>query len=79
MGHSAHVTNVRFTHDASRLISVGGADHAIFQWRFLPEGVKPEDQVIPEAASGYVDSNSEESDSDLSDVDELDSDIENVS
>ena len=37
MGHSSHVTNVRFTQDKSRVISIGGADHAIFQWRFIPE------------------------------------------
>lgn len=38
VGHSAHVTNIRFTHDKSRVISTGGADHAVFQWRFIPEG-----------------------------------------
>ena len=37
VGHSSHVTNVRFTKDKSRVISIGGADHAIFQWRFLTE------------------------------------------
>lgn len=36
-GHSSHVTNVRFNLDHTRVISVGGADHAIFQWRFIPE------------------------------------------
>ena len=35
VGHSAHVTNVRFSHDQRHLISVGGADHAVFQWNFL--------------------------------------------
>ncbi|OPL07211.1 hypothetical protein AM593_06715, partial [Mytilus galloprovincialis] len=38
IGHSAHVTNVRFSHDRNRVISTGGADHAVFQWRFLPDG-----------------------------------------
>ena len=37
VGHSSHVTNVRFNKDKSRVISIGGADHAIFQWRFIPE------------------------------------------
>ncbi len=37
VGHSAHVTNVRFTHDQHHVISVGGADNAIFEWRFLSE------------------------------------------
>ena len=46
VGHSAHVTNVRFTNDDHHVISLGGADHAIFQWRFLPQGVE-----LPEAAT----------------------------
>ena len=37
VGHSSHVTNVRFSKDQSRVISIGGADHAIFQWRFIGE------------------------------------------
>ncbi|KAL8185117.1 UNVERIFIED_CONTAM: Echinoderm microtubule-associated protein-like 6 [Gekko kuhli] len=63
VGHSAHATNVRWSHDFQWVISTGGADHSVFQWRFIPE------------ESG-IDSHSEESDSDLSDVPELDSDIE---
>lgn len=39
IGHSAHVTNVRWSNDLQWVISTGGADHAVFQWRFLPEGV----------------------------------------
>uniref|UniRef100_A0A3B4GHX3 EML-like second beta-propeller domain-containing protein n=1 Tax=Pundamilia nyererei TaxID=303518 RepID=A0A3B4GHX3_9CICH len=39
IGHSAHVTNVRWSSDLQWVISTGGADHAVFQWRFLPEGV----------------------------------------
>jgi len=42
VGHSAHVTNVRFTNDDRHVISLGGADHGIFQWRFLPQGVEQE-------------------------------------
>lgn len=32
LGHSAHVVNVRFSEDGSRLCSVGGRDRAVFQW-----------------------------------------------
>ena len=42
VGHSAHVTNVRFTADQHHVISVGGADRAVFQWRFLPGGEEGE-------------------------------------
>ncbi|XP_028844275.1 echinoderm microtubule-associated protein-like 6 isoform X1 [Denticeps clupeoides] len=75
IGHSAHVTNVHWSHDLQWVVTSGGADHSMFQWRFLPEGIM---NGIPEALyqDGCTDSNSEESDSDLSDVPELDSDIE---
>jgi len=33
-GHSSHVTCVRFSHDDAYLISTGGADASIFQWKF---------------------------------------------
>ena len=35
LGHSAHVTGVKFLADDQRLISVGGRDRAVFQWRTL--------------------------------------------
>lgn len=31
---------MRFTNDNHHVISLGGADHGIFQWRFLPQGVE---------------------------------------
>jgi len=41
-GHSAHVTNVRFTPDCATLLSTGGADHAVFQWRLHAAGGQPD-------------------------------------
>lgn len=113
IGHSAHVTNVRWSSDLQWVISTGGADHAVFQWRFLPESVmngvlepllqgtlvsrQNQNSFNPSSSlksplmknssvnlsffwcipsEGYADSNSGESDSDVSDVPELDSDIE---
>ena len=32
-GHSSHVMNVRFSHDDAFLLSVGGQDRAILQWK----------------------------------------------
>lgn len=33
------MTNVRWSHDLQWVLTTGGADHALFQWRFLPEAV----------------------------------------
>ena len=49
VGHSSHVTNCRFTSDKSRVITTGGADHAMFQWRFLHDGMTfDNDDDVPE-------------------------------
>ncbi|MGH0154729.1 UNVERIFIED_CONTAM: hypothetical protein FKN15_028429 [Acipenser sinensis] len=75
VGHSAHVTNVHWSHDLQWVLSTGGADHSVFQWRLMPDRM-PNGCLETSVQDGCVDSNSEESDSDLSDVPELDSDIE---
>ncbi len=68
------MTNVRFLHDASHVISVGGADNAIFQWQFIStDGAVAIDDDVSLANQG---SEVEGSDSELSDVASLDSDLE---
>ena len=63
-GHSAHVTNVRFNHDNEYLISIGGGDTAIFQWKYVEEGGhKAETQM--EEIEEQLDEVGEEYDSDL--------------
>ncbi|XP_043099628.1 echinoderm microtubule-associated protein-like 3 isoform X3 [Puntigrus tetrazona] len=37
-GHGSHVTNVRFTHNDSHLLSMGGKDTCILQWRVKGTG-----------------------------------------
>lgn len=32
-GHSSHVTNVKFTWDDSRVLSTGGEDQCVMQWK----------------------------------------------
>ncbi|XP_036006433.1 echinoderm microtubule-associated protein-like 5 isoform X1 [Fundulus heteroclitus] len=75
LGHSAHITNVRWSHDYQWVITIGGADHSVFQWKFIPERKSKEAlHIAPQET--LADSNSEESDSDQSDVPEMDSEIE---
>lgn len=74
-GHSAHVTNVRFSADEQRVITTGGADNSIFQWRFYEAGVDEADEesLALSSANEFFD---EGTDSEDSDVGEIDSDIE---
>ncbi|XP_035283834.1 echinoderm microtubule-associated protein-like 5 isoform X4 [Anguilla anguilla] len=75
LGHSAHITNARWSHDYQWVITIGGADHSVFQWKFIPERKSKEAlHIAPQET--LADSNSEESDSDQSDVPEMDSEIE---
>ena len=66
-GHSSRVTNVRFTGDDGYMISVGGRDRCVFQWRVLePEA----DQAQAAGDSGL------DSDVDLEAVFNMDVDAE---
>lgn len=54
LGHSAHITNVRWSHDYQWVITIGGADHSVFQWKFVPERkskealhIAPQGEMIP--------------------------------
>ncbi|KAI8515156.1 Echinoderm microtubule-associated protein-like 5 [Branchiostoma belcheri] len=77
-GHSAHVTNVRFTGDYKRLISIGGGDHAIFQWALVGGDAGKGDDDIQGAATGdaFESEDDDDSDSEASDEEDCDSDIE---
>ena len=72
------MTNVRYSCDSTYVISTGGADHAIFQWKFIPEGSASELDDVASTVGDHGESHDEASDSDLSDVEPVDSDIEQV-
>ncbi len=59
IGHSSHVTCVRFTHNDSYVISTGGNDKSIFQWKYLT------DEEAEEEIERYDDINEEENNPDL--------------
>ncbi|OAF70064.1 hypothetical protein A3Q56_02173 [Intoshia linei] len=70
-GHSAHVTNIRISRGRKVVYSIGGADHALFEWSIADKkkGNIPNDAQSYET-DGYTDS-------DDSNVGGLDSDVEN--
>ncbi|XP_020036622.1 echinoderm microtubule-associated protein-like 4 isoform X3 [Castor canadensis] len=43
--HSSHVTNVSFTHSDSHLISTGGKDMSIIQWKVVEKLTLPQNEV----------------------------------
>jgi hypothetical protein len=55
-GHSSHVMNARFSPDDNWVVSVGGKDRAVFQWRFKTLAPPPAKGPVPpwevEAAEG---------------------------
>lgn len=42
-GHSSHITNARFTQNKKYLLTTGGHDKCIFQWRYVEEEEKEAD------------------------------------
>eukprot|EP00941_MAST-03F_sp_MAST-3F-sp1_P000793 g793.t1 len=43
-GHSSHVTKVRFTADDSRLLSIGGLDRSVMQWKIVQKSEMEDDE-----------------------------------
>ncbi|XP_046925411.1 echinoderm microtubule-associated protein-like 4 isoform X2 [Lynx rufus] len=44
--HSSHVTNVSFTHSDSHLISTGGKDMSIIQWKLVEKLSLPQNEIV---------------------------------
>ncbi|XP_041486914.1 echinoderm microtubule-associated protein-like 4 isoform X6 [Microtus oregoni] len=48
--HSSHVTNVSFTHNDSHLISTGGKDMSIIQWKLVEKLPLPQNEVLTDSS-----------------------------
>eukprot|EP01147_Barroeca_monosierra_P006723 gene6723-357_t len=65
-GHSAHVTNLAFDISGRWLVSTGGADNAVFLWRYHAEGgAESVGYDSEEAMSDYEDETMDQIDSDV--------------
>lgn len=53
LGHSAHITNIRWSHDYQWVITIGGADHSVFQWKFVSDRKPSKDglHIAPQGKS----------------------------
>lgn len=49
--HSSHVTNVSFTHNDSHLISTGGKDMSIIQWKLVEKLSLPQNEISADTTS----------------------------
>ncbi|XP_026066893.1 echinoderm microtubule-associated protein-like 2 isoform X1 [Carassius auratus] len=59
-GHGSHVTNVRFTHNDSHLLSMGGKDTCILQWRVKRAGTGDHKEHLASSSSVCSSSSSPE-------------------
>ncbi|RLN68841.1 hypothetical protein BBJ28_00002720 [Nothophytophthora sp. Chile5] len=59
-GHSSHVTNVRWSHNDSHVISTGGNDRCVMEWKVMGENeqtpILPEKQLTLEATESSAES-----------------------
>ncbi|KAK7821586.1 hypothetical protein U0070_014466 [Myodes glareolus] len=58
--HSSHVTNVSFTHNDSHLISTGGKDMSIIQWKLVEKLSLPQNEVITDSGPSKAPASSTE-------------------
>ncbi|XP_049423756.1 echinoderm microtubule-associated protein-like 3 [Epinephelus fuscoguttatus] len=59
-GHGSHVTNVCFTHSDSHLLSMGGKDTCILQWRVIRGGVGDSRERLASASASSTSTSSPE-------------------
>ncbi|XP_052662776.1 echinoderm microtubule-associated protein-like 4 isoform X5 [Harpia harpyja] len=52
--HSSHVTNVSFTHSDGHLISTGGKDMSIIQWKLVEKVTLPQNDIVVDISATKV-------------------------
>nr|XP_021156895.1 echinoderm microtubule-associated protein-like 4 isoform X4 [Columba livia] len=52
--HSSHVTNVSFTHNDGHLISTGGKDMSIIQWKLVEKVTLPQNDIVVDISATKV-------------------------
>ncbi|XP_074753224.1 echinoderm microtubule-associated protein-like 4 isoform X5 [Athene noctua] len=52
--HSSHVTNVSFTHSDGHLISTGGKDMSIIQWKLVEKVTLPQNDIVVDIVATKV-------------------------
>ncbi|XP_065535360.1 echinoderm microtubule-associated protein-like 4 isoform X5 [Lathamus discolor] len=52
--HSSHVTNVSFTHSDCHLISTGGKDMSIIQWKLVEKVTLPQNDIVVDIGTTKV-------------------------
>ncbi|NWT37516.1 EMAL4 protein, partial [Chroicocephalus maculipennis] len=52
--HSSHVTNVSFTHSDGHLISTGGKDMSIIQWKLVEKVTLPQNDIVVDIGATKV-------------------------
>ncbi|XP_030355184.1 echinoderm microtubule-associated protein-like 4 isoform X6 [Strigops habroptila] len=52
--HSSHVTNVSFTHSDCHLISTGGKDMSIIQWKLVEKVTLPQNDIVVDTGATKV-------------------------
>ncbi|NXA35434.1 EMAL4 protein, partial [Eudromia elegans] len=52
--HSSHVTNVSFTYNDGHLISTGGKDMSIIQWKLVEKVTLPQNDIVVEIGANKV-------------------------
>jgi echinoderm microtubule-associated protein-like 6 len=73
-GHSSHVTNVRWCADDKYVVSAGGNDRCLLEWRVVRDDVEEQDPSRASVATTMSEIGEDDEDDSEDDMDEIDGD-----